>query len=258
MPLTVGSLFAGIGGFDLGFERAGFEIRWQVEIDPFCRAVLAKHWPNVRRYHDVRCCGFGRGEGHVEDVDVLCGGFPCQDISDAGRREGIDGARSGLWREMVRLIRYVRPRYVLVENVPALLTRGMDRVLGDLADCGLDAEWDVWGADDFGASQHRKRIWLLAYTNNPRLQGPIWAGQSRAPRQTWPAAHSEPLRSTGGLWPPGPGALADVPRMADGPADRAHRLRSLGNAVVPQIAQWIAERINEAEEQVGSAGLGVA
>jgi hypothetical protein len=115
-----------------------------------------------------------------------------------------------------------------------------------------------WGADDFGASQHRKRIWLLAYTNNPRLQGPIWAGQSRAPRQTWPAAHSEPLRSTGGLWPPGPGALADVPRMADGPADRAHRLRSLGNAVVPQIAQWIAERINEAEEQVGSAGLGVA
>src|SRR6185312_32662 len=108
--MTVGSLFAGIGGFDLGFERAGFEIKWQVEIDPFCRAVLAKHWPDVRRYEDVRTVG-----AELERVDVVCGGFPCQDISFAGDGAGLDGERSGLWREFSRLIGELRPRYVVVE-----------------------------------------------------------------------------------------------------------------------------------------------
>ena len=103
--LTVGSLFAGIGGFDLGLERAGFDIRWQVEIDPFCRAVLAKHWPQVKRYEDVRTVG----AHNLERVDVVCGGFPCQDISDAGLRAGIDGKRSGLWSEMARLTGELRP-----------------------------------------------------------------------------------------------------------------------------------------------------
>ena len=101
-PYTVGSLFAGIGGFDLGFERAGFDIIWQVEIDDYCTAVLARHWPTVPRYRDVR------EVGGVERPTVLIGGFPCQDVSHAGKREGIHGARSGLWKEFHRLIRELR------------------------------------------------------------------------------------------------------------------------------------------------------
>lgn len=151
--LTVGSLFSGIGGFDLGFARAGFEIAWQVEIDPFCRAVLEKHWPTVRRYEDVRTVG-----SELERVDVLCGGFPCQDISVAGRGAGIDGARSGLWSHFARLIGELRPAYVVVENVTALLTRGLGRVLGDLAARGYDAEWDCLPASAFGANHRRDRI----------------------------------------------------------------------------------------------------
>src|SRR5688572_178006 len=136
--LTVGSLFAGIGGFDLGFERAGFQVKWQVEIDPFCRAVLAKHWPDVRRYEDVReCCGslLRRTAGDLRCaecgrrdwlpyVDCIIGGFPCQDVSFAGDGEGLAGARSGLWREYARIISELRPRYVVVENVAALIQRG--------------------------------------------------------------------------------------------------------------------------------------
>src|SRR5262245_38887752 len=125
--MTVGGLFSGIGGFELGFQRAGFEIRWMVEIDPFCRAVLKKHWPDVTCYEDVRTVG-----NELERVDVLCGGFPCQDISLAGAGAGLDGERSGLWREFARLIRLLRPKYIVVENVSALLIRGMGRVLGDL------------------------------------------------------------------------------------------------------------------------------
>src|SRR6266699_2059797 len=135
--LTVGSLFSGIGGFDLGLERAGMEIRWQVEIDSFCQQVLAKHWPNVKRYDDVRTVG----AHNLERVDVLCGGFPCQDVSCAGPRTGIDGVRSGLWSEMVRVVRELRPRYVFMENTHGLLERGFGRVLGDLAEAGYDAEW---------------------------------------------------------------------------------------------------------------------
>jgi DNA (cytosine-5)-methyltransferase 1 len=239
--LTLGSLFAGIGGFDLGFERAGFETVWQVEIDDYCRRVLERHFPRAERFGDIRECG----AHNLKPVDVICGGFPCQDISEAGKRAGIDGERSGLWSEMFRIAGELRPRFLLVENVPALLRRGVERVLGDLASIGYDAEWDVVGIDAFGASQHRERIWILAYPNNSGLEGPVWAGKPYPPRQERPAAHCEPLRSACGLWPPGPRAVDDIPRMADGPANRMDRLRGLGNAVVPQIAQWIAERIKE-------------
>jgi DNA (cytosine-5)-methyltransferase 1 len=158
--MTVGSVFAGIGGFDLGFERAGYDIRWQVEIDPWARAVLAKHWPHVHRHDDI-CTA---GAHNLEAVDVLCGGFPCQDISLAGKGAGIaDGTRSGLWAEYARLIRELRPRYVVVENVAALLARGLGRVLGDLAACGYDAEWDCIPAAAVGAPHRRDRLWLVAY-----------------------------------------------------------------------------------------------
>src|SRR5262252_7182618 len=155
--VTVGSLFSGIGGFDLGFQRAGFQIEWQVEIDDYCQRVLAKHWPDVARYGDIRTVTA------LPYVDVLCGGFPCQDISNAGKRDGIDGDRSGLWSEMVRIIRLVRPQYVIVENVAALLGRGMGRVLGDLSESGYNAEWDCIPASAVGAPHRRDRVWIVAY-----------------------------------------------------------------------------------------------
>jgi DNA (cytosine-5)-methyltransferase 1 len=174
MKPTVGSLFAGIGGFELGFERQGFETVWQVEIDPFCRKVLAKHFPSAERFEDVRECG----KHNLKPVDVICGGFPCQDISTAGRRDGIGGGRSGLWSEMARIIRELRPKFVLVENVAALLaptTRdgwvepaAISRVLGDLSEIGYDTEWQVISAADVGAPHRRERVWIVAY---PRSVG---------------------------------------------------------------------------------------
>lgn len=159
MIRTMGSLFAGIGGFDLGFERAGFEIAWQVEIDPYCRKVLERHFPHAQRFSDVRECG----AHNLKPVDVLCGGFPCQDISNAGKRAGIEGESSGLWSEYARIIGELRPRFVVVENVAALLGRGMGRVLGDLAEIGYDADWEIVSAADVGAPHLRERVWILAY-----------------------------------------------------------------------------------------------
>src|SRR5262245_50285026 len=130
MP-TLGSIFAGIGGFDLGFQRAGFEIGWQIERDPYCRRVLRTHWPTVRRHVDVRLLT----GAELTPVDVIAGGFPCQPVSLAGRQRGAADER-WLWPEFARIIRAVRPRFVVVENVPGLLTHGMGDVLGDLAACG--------------------------------------------------------------------------------------------------------------------------
>jgi len=255
-PLSVGSLFSGIGGLDLGFERAGFDLAWMCESSPYCRRVLARHWPRVPLYDDV--CTLGTPDGPTPaPVDVLVGGFPCQDISWAGKGAGIDGARSGLWGEYLRLVRALRPGFVLVENVPALLARGLDRVLGDLAACGYDAEWEVLGADALGATQHRERVWILAYPDDAGLQGTIWAGQPVTAWEAGEAAHSEPLRSDCGLWPPGPGAVLHVPRMADGPAHRMDRLHALGNAVVPQVAEHIARALRAYAEARGLWPAGV-
>ena len=166
--MTFGSLFSGIGGIDLGLERAGMTCAWQVEIDPWCRQVLTKHWPNVRRYEDVSAVG---GDT-LEPVELIAGGFPCQDVSVAGQRAGIqDGNRSGLWSEFHRIIRELRPRYVFVENVPGLLTNGMGRVLGDLADIGYDAEWEVLSAADVGAPHLRKRVFIVAHTQIVQCNG---------------------------------------------------------------------------------------
>ncbi len=235
--LTVGSLFAGIGGFDLGFERAGFTIRWQVEIDPWARAVLTKHWPDVPKYPDVR-----EVSAHtLEPVDVLCGGFPCQDISLAGKGAGIEGQRSGLWAEYARLIGELRPRYVVVENVAALRTRGLDRVLGDLAACGYDAEWDCLPADAVGAPHRRDRLWLVAYPDGLRRD---WGTErdifASARLETPQRHHVDGLAlAPGTAWASEP----DVGRMVHGLPQRVDRLRGLGNAIVPQIAEWIARRI---------------
>src|SRR5688572_22943668 len=161
--LKVLSLFAGIGGFDLGLERTGgFQTVAFCEIDPFCRRVLAKHWPEVPCYEDVRTLTGARLAADGIAVDVIAGGFPCQDISFAGKRAGLEGARSGLWGEYRRLIGEVRPRFVIVENVPGLLSLGMGAVLGDLSALGYDAVWDCVPASAVGAPHQRDRVWIVA------------------------------------------------------------------------------------------------
>src|SRR5690606_33102994 len=140
--LTIGSLFSGIGGLERGLESCGLgPVLWQAECDPFCRQVLARHWPGVKCYEDVRDL-----DNSAKRPDILCGGFPCTDLSNAGKRRGIEGPRSGLWSEFARLICQLRPRFAFVENVTGLLVRGMGRVLGDLASLGYDAVWDCVSA----------------------------------------------------------------------------------------------------------------
>lgn len=164
---TAGSLFSGIGGIDLAFSRAGFDVRWQVEIEPFCRAVLTKHsvqhWPNAVRHEDVR----NVGRHNLEAVDVIFGGFPCQDISIAGKGAGIkEGTRSGLWFQFARIISELRPKLVLLENVPVITGRGADIVLGQLSEMGYDAEWGIIPASSVGAPHERERWWCVAYSQN--------------------------------------------------------------------------------------------
>ncbi len=223
--MNILSLFAGIGGLELGLERAGLgTTRWQVEIEPFNRKVLAAHWPDAERFADVR-------DVSAEDFpgcDVICGGFPCQDISSAGKREGIDGQRSGLWREFARLIGEIRPRIVVVENVPDLAVRGLGRVLGDLCALGYDAEWEIVSAFDAGAPHLRKRLFILAtHADSERAQVSPSGEQSR-----------EPMPQRSRWWQVEP----EVGPVADGLPGRVAQLRALGNAVVPQVAELVGRR----------------
>ena len=164
------ALFAGAGGGILASQLIGLRTVCAVEIDKYAASVLlARQNDKILSpfpvWDDV-CTFDGRPWRGI--VDVVSGGFPCQDISLAGRGEGISGARSGLWAEMARVVREVRPRFVFVENSPALVGRGLDVVLADLAKAGYDAEWCVLGADDVGAPHKRKRIWILAYSQSDR------------------------------------------------------------------------------------------
>ena len=161
MGLTHGSLFSGIGGIDLGFERCGIETIWTCEIEDYPHSILQKRFPAAEHYRDVRDIG-----GTVIKPDIISGGFPCQDISIAGKGAGIDGKRSGLWAEMFRIIGLLRPRYALIENVPMLIHRGFGRVLSDLASIGYDAEWQTVSAKDVGAWHLRKRIFIVSYPYN--------------------------------------------------------------------------------------------
>lgn len=246
--LTFGSLFAGIGGFDLGFERAGMTCKWQVEIDPFCRNVLAKHWPDVRRHDDVRT--FAAGDCDGLKVDVICGGFPCQDISNAGKRAGIDGERSGLWSEYARIIRVLGPKYVVVENVEALAVRGLGRVLGDLADLGYDAEWQSIPASSFGCLHERRRLWVCAHMQKTGCkisllgEGDDWGSPLELRRLASLVTATQWWR--GGERPEG---LPRVLRMAHGLPNGVDRIGACGNSVVPKVAEWIGDRILAAEVQ---------
>lgn len=233
MTLTVGSLFSGIGGLDLGLERAGMTVRWQVEIDPWCRRVLAKHWPDVTRYADIKTIDWKE----VKPVDLVCGGFPCQPVSLAGKRLAQDDPR-WLWPEFARCLRALRPRFALLENTTGLLSAGMGDVLGDLAALGYDAEWDCIPASAVGAPHLRYRAFIVAHPQSI----PEWAGlcPNQPPEVRWRRLSDG--HSAGDSWPDDAGLC----RVAHGVPNRIHRLRGLGNAVVPQVAEWVGRRIMEA------------
>lgn len=157
----IGSLFSGIGGLELGLEWAGLgPVLWQVEKDPFCQAVLARHWPHAQRFEDV--CTVGPSV--LRRVRLICGGFPCQDLSFAGKGAGLAGTRSSLWWEYARIIRDMGPAVVVVENVPGIRSRGLDAVLGTLAALGYDAEWHSFRASDVGAPHRRERVFVIAWS----------------------------------------------------------------------------------------------
>jgi len=273
-PITFGSLFAGIGGFDLGFERAGMSCKWQVEIDDYANRVLEKHWPDVHRERDIRECG----RHNLGPVSIIVGGFPCQDISYAGRGAGLDGERSGLFFEAIRLVRELQPRCVVLENVAALLTRGLDRVLGTLAEIGFDAEWHCVPAAAVGAPHIRDRVFVIAYADIGRQQVITERNGEQEDRrqQTSRGCDLDRLRNhvadttgtgfattgTAGEAIHKPGEVkrpagrspvprrhwtteSDVGRVAHGVPARVDRLRGLGNAVVPQVAEYVGRMVME-------------
>ena len=224
-------LFSGIGGFALAARRVGWRTIGFCESEPFCQAVLRKHWPDVPIHDDVRTF-----HGEPGTADVVTGGFPCQDISWAGPGDGIGGARSGLWGELCRIIGEVRPRFAVVENVAALLARGMGVVCGDLARIGYDAEWSTLSACSLGAPHMRRRVLIVAYPNGiDRPQG-IWNPFARSPGALQAIYRSESPRAR---WRARMANPSELYGDADGLPNGLDRNRGTGNAVVPQVAELV-------------------
>ena len=236
--MRVLSLFSGIGGFDIGLERAGMQPVAFCEFDPYCQAVLKRHWPGVPIYDDVRTLSADtlRRDG-VWPIDVIAGGFPCQDLSYAGKRAGIEGERSGLWSEFARLIGEVRPRFAIMENVSGLLSAGHGRVLGDLAALGYDAAWDCVPASAVGAPHRRDRVWIVAYARSEQHEGGRNALGRQAPKKLHENAANANSRSKHD------GAVhAEICGTSEFVADADNaRLEGWQRGGVPECAsQWIA------------------
>jgi len=249
--------FSGIGGFSYAAERivGGYETVAFVEREPFCQKVLRKHWPDVPIFDDIKTYIPERGS-----ADVICGGFPCQDISIAGRKAGIkEGTRSGLFYELMRVIRMVEPRFVVLENVSAIVADGLDIVLGELAEAGFDAEWACIPASAVGACHQRDRWWLIAYSNNIRSSGQdlslpgmrgedegrkaglgnrqVLGSQRWSYRKGWGESLTSDWRSHV--------SKPCLPRGDDGLSNRVDRIKALGNSVVPQVAAIPLARVLE-------------
>lgn len=270
--LTAGSLFSGVGMFDLAFALAGFDIRFQVEIDVFCQKVLRKHaatyWPNAQLKSDVR----SEGRNTLPFVDVLFGGFPCTDVSNSGKRAGVrNGSQSGLWREFKRIIGEIQPRIVLLENVAAIVFdgRGIDIVLSELSEMGFDAKWGIISARDVGAPHLRERWWCVGYpksqrweecfSTNRRGKEELWdtwsTGQKRI-SQEGGLHQSRVLRGADGtstrmdghrlmshIFPVGPDILQpdrEASRTINQSRNARERIKALGNGGIPQIVYPIA------------------
>lgn len=262
-PMRIGSLFSGIGGLELGLEMAGLgACVWQVESDAFCRQVLEKHWPEVTRYEDVR----GLRGAALSAVDLICGGFPCQDVSSAGKRAGLGGARSGLWFEFLRLVQEIRPHWVVVENVASGARAWVDDVTRGLELEGYACVPVPLAAADVGAPHERARVFIVAAHADAQSQSlvAVHAEVAGAPAPA-PHAHGDELRiqrlvarSRGGhrgaeaaeladhRWrepePPMVRVVHGVSARLDASRARA-RVAALGNAVVPQCAEVIGHMI---------------
>jgi DNA (cytosine-5)-methyltransferase 1 len=279
--LRVLDLFSGIGGFSLGLERAGMKTVAFCEIDPYCQAVLKKLWPRVPVFNDVRtlcrrvwmnepeddednfvectihrgqdfgdceCIGTDQFTDTIGGVDLVCGGFPCQDISLIGRRAGLAGADSGLWFEQLRIINELEPRWVIIENVAALVDGGLAEVLRGLDGAGFDAAWFVIPASAVGAPHKRERLWIIANARGAGLEGHAGHGKGHALAAALrPAASADLLsgKDTAAWWQSEPG----IRRVVDGVPAFVDRITCLGNAVVPQIPEMIGRAIALAEAQ---------
>lgn len=248
--MKFGSLFTGIGGIDLGLERAGMRCAFQVEIDPFCQDVLSKHWPHVRRFADATLVN----PAMLPKVAVLAAGFPCQDTSRANNHgaKSINGKRSGLFYEVTRIARAMGRPILLLENSPALLVRGFGHVLGELAASGYDAQWDCIPAGAFGAHHERDRLFILAWPTSYADAFAIRFESERRPWAGWKvreaiSKHAEPL-GDGGIdgWQARPGLL----RLDDGISETLDRdrLRAIGNAVCPIVSEYLGRLIINAME----------
>ena len=270
--LTVGSLFSGIGGLDLGLERAGMKVIWQSEIDPYCNKVLKKHWPEVPNYGNIKEIDWST----IPRPDVVCGGYPCQPFSTAGKRRGTDDPRH-LWPWVRTAISELQPRYAILENVRGHLSMGGLQVIGELAEVGYDAEWRVVSAAGLGAPHRRDRIIIVAYPNNTRKRAP--GGDMERQRETSSAERSNARNELSGRganvahpnsrrreqcqpetkplsWTSGSGKRnyaewwqvePNVGRVVNGVSARVDRLKGLGNAVVPQVAEYIGRLVMAAE-----------
>jgi DNA (cytosine-5)-methyltransferase 1 len=237
MTLTVGSLFSGIGGLDLGLERAGMKVIWQSEIDPYCCNVLRKHWPEVPNHGNIKEIDWQT----VQRPDVICGGYPCQPFSTAGKRHGENDPRH-LWPWVRQTISILQPKYAILENVPGHRSLGGLTVIGDLAQIGYDAEWRIVSAAGLGANHLRKRLIIVANpagrhgrNTQPQRMAAIFGQTAElGKRDCFTRTHSD-------WWKSEP----NVGRVAHGIPNRVDRLRGLGNAVVPQVAEYIGRLITQ-------------
>ena len=261
--IKIGSVFSGIGGFELGLERAipNSQTIWQCEQDKYCRSILQQHWPDAKMYDDIT----KMDTAEVERPHILCGGFPCQDISVAGKGGGIHGKKSGLYWHLYALISRFRPSIVVLENVPAISFRGAREVLGSLAQIGYDAEWTTISARQFGAPHLRKRWFCIAYSYHRSKATEIQAGRKINPlcdtRRGHETSHSyckraqvqtnrkytseQMLRGNGEKWNFWKKGASESPLCAvdDGIPQRVARLKALGNAIVPQCSEYIGHCI---------------
>lgn len=242
--LNILDLFSGIGGFSFGLEKTGgFSTGKFCEVNKYCRKILKKHWPNTEIHDDIQTLTV-----KPRTFDVVCGGFPCQDISYAGKGAGLAGERSGLWYEMCRVINEAKPSWVIAENVSALRSRGLDEVLRSLDEIGYNAQWHCIPASAVGAPHRRDRIWIVAYPND--RGSAVW--------RHWELSGSEKVTSLWGFIRRGTQEfisrqwwkIESRPHgVANGVPNRVDRLKQLGNALVPQIVTIIGNAIVEAEQK---------
>ena len=238
VDLTHGSLFSGIGGFELGARWSGIKTIWNCEILPYNQKILKQQFPNTKQYADIK------EVTGPEYCDIISGGFPCQNISSAGNGKGIKGEKSGLWSEMYRICRQVRPRYIIAENSPMLTFRGLERVLCDLSEIGYNAQWQCISNKDFGFSHRRERIYIIAYTSGIGEERWIWQ----------PAKVSEIIQRrqdskifVQGIFKDGlfvdeeGGSQSALIGKDDGVSFPLHRIKALGNSVNPMIANYLFE-----------------